>query len=545
MRTIRMTQRRSWFILLALLAVVAAACGSGTTSTTGEGGATSEAATGGAAAAGDASTLVVGGTEVPAHLDPAVVYELYASNILYNTTNRLVEAQPGTGEVGPGLATEWEISDDGLNYTFTLREDVTFQDGSDMTSEDVKWSLERAVNINHPESASYLIGGIESIETPDDYTVEITLSEPNTTFLARLNYTVATVLPSDSDVYTAPDQALEEPSAGEAEEFINDQEVVGTGPYELTQYTPGESMTLEAFDDYWGEPPAIDTVQIQFFEESAQMRNAMAAGEIDFNYNEFTPPERTSLSQEDGITVTEEEGGAIRYIVLDVTAEPYTDPQVRRAMSAAIDRQRIIEEVFEGAGVPLQSMIPRAYDVSADYISDITAEAPEGTEIELWYPLNKYGDTEADVAETISRSLTEAGFEVTTQSADWAAEYSDNTTTGTYSAYLLGWYPDYVDPDIYIDPFYGGGYIPYYADSDTPSSRRMQELIRQEQTQESGSQERAQTFDEIQQLAAEDMPVIPLYEQGQIAYYQDTVTGVDDMLTVAQQTWYYVLSKEG
>jgi peptide/nickel transport system substrate-binding protein len=185
-------------------------------------------------------------------------------------------------------------------------------------------------------------------------------------------------------------------------------------------------------------------------------------------------------------------------------------------------------------------MIPSTFDVYApEYMEDIEAEVPEGTEVELWYPLNKYGDTEADVAESISRSLNEAGFEVTTQSADWAAEYSDNTTTGTYSVYLLGWYPDYIDPDAYIDPFYGGGYIPYYQDEE------MQELIRQQQTQEIDSEERAQTFDEIQQKAAEDMPYIPLYEEGQTVYHADSVTGVEDTLTPAQQTWFYVLSKEG
>lgn len=542
MRTTRFPRHRLLLCLLAVLAVVAAACGSGTTSTEAEGAGTEpagETGTEGGAAAGDSSTLVVGGTEVPSHLDPAVVYELYASNILYNTTNRLVEFTPGEGDVGPGLAEEWETSDDGLTYTFTLREGVTFHDGSDFTSEDVKWSLERATNINHPESAAFLLGGIESIETPDDFTVVITLAEPNATFLPRLNYTVATILPSDGDAYTAPDEALEEPSAGEAEEFINDQEIVGTGPYELTNYTPGESLTLEAYDGYWGEAPAIDTVQVQFFETSAQMKNAMDAGEIDLNINEFTPAERASLQETEGIEVLEEDGGVIRYIVLDVTAEPFTDPEVRRAMSAAIDRQRILDEVFEGAGTPLYSMIPSAFDEQADYMSDIEAEVPEGTEIELWYPLNKYGDTEADVAETIARSLNEAGFEVTTQSADWAAEYSDNTTTGAYGAYLLGWYPDYVDPDIYIDPFYGGGYIPYYQDEE------MQDLIAQQQSQEIGSEERTQTFDEIQQKAAEDMPYIPLYEQGQLAYFQDTVSGVEDTLTAAQQTWYYVMSKEG
>jgi peptide/nickel transport system substrate-binding protein len=538
----RFMRQRHLLALLALLALVAAACGSGSTATeTTDDTGGSEAAAGGSEAAADtvdSSTLVVGSIEVPGHLDPARVYELFASNILFNTTNRLVEFQPGTGEIGAGLAEDWEVSDDGLTYTFTLRDGVTFHDGSEMTSEDVKWSLERSLGINHPDGASFLIAGIESIEAPDDLTVEITLSEPNSTFLSRLNYTVATVLPSDSDVYPAPEQALEEPSQQEADEFLNDQEVVGTGPYELTSYTPGESMTLEAFDGYWGEAPAIDTVQIQFYEGSAQMKNAMDAGEIDFNYNEFGPAERAALEGTDGVNVLEDEGGQIRYMVLDVTQDPYTDVQVRQAMSAAIDRQRIIDEVFEGAGKPLYSMIPSNFDVAQDYVSEIEAEVPEGTQIELWYPLNKYGDTEQDLAETIARSLSEAGFEVTTQSADWAAEYSNNLNNGTYAAYLLGWYPDYVDPDDYIEPFYSSeGFIGFYADDE------MDQLIKQEQQQEVDSQERADTFDEIQQKAADDMPYIPLISRGQTAYFRDTVSGVEDTLTAAQQTWYYVMSK--
>ncbi|MBW3605894.1 MAG: hypothetical protein KY460_13530 [Actinobacteria bacterium] len=543
MRTSRFMRQRHLLALLALLALVAAACGSGTTaSDAGDSGGDTgtEAADGSEAAAGggDSSTLVVGATEVPGNIDPARVYALFASNVLFNTTNRLVEFQPGTGEIGPGLAEEWEISEDGTTYTFTLREGVTFHDGSEMTSEDVKWSLERALNINHPDGASFLIEGIESIETPDDTTVEITIAEENTTFLSRLNYTVASILPSDSDAYDAPDELMSEPAVEEADEFLQNEQIIGTGPYQLTSYTPGESMTLEAFVDYWGEAPAIDTVQIQFFEESAQMKNALDAGEIDFNYNEFTPAERNSLEATEGITVMSEEGGRIRYIVLDVTQDPYTDVQVRRAMSAAIDRQRIVDEVFEGAGNPLFSMIPSNFDAHKDYMSDIEAEVPEGTQIELWYPLNKYGDTEPDVAESISRSLSEAGFEVTTKSADWAAEYSGNLNNGTYAAYLLGWYPDYLDPDDYIEPFYSeDGFVGFY------SNPEMEDLIDEEQSQEIGSEERAQTFDEIQQLAAEDMPYIPLYSEGQTAYFNDSVEGVENTLTPAQQLWFFVLSK--
>jgi peptide/nickel transport system substrate-binding protein len=532
-------RRMRWIAPLFALSLLAGACGGGgsdeTDTDTGEsteGGDTGEAA-------GDDGVLVVGTTEKPSTIDPAEAYEKFASDLLFNTTDRLIDLEPGTGDAVEGVAESYEISDDGLAYTFTLREGVTFQDGSELTSEDVKWSLERSLDINHPDGAAFLIAGIESIETPDDLTVEITIAEPNVTFLSRLAYTVATILPSDSDVYQAPDSLLEEPTADEAGEFIQGGTIVGSGPYQMTDYSPDRGATLEAWDGYWGEAPAISTVRIQFFESSAQMANALRNGEIDLNINDLGPAERSALENEDGITVEQGEGGRTRYIVLDVTQAPFDDPAVRRAMSANIDRQRIIDEVFEGAGEPLYSMIPPGYPASQDDMSDISEELSEPVDIELWYPLNKYGDTEPEVAETIARSLTESGqFNVTTREADWAAEYSANLSNGTYAAYLLGWYPDYIDPDDYIEPFYHSErtFLGFY------QSDEMDQLIEQEQ-QVTDLDEREGIFDEIQQLAAEDMPFIPLYIEAAQAYYADDLSGVESSIDIALAARWYLISR--
>ncbi len=495
------------------------------------------------------NTLVFGTTEQPSTIDPADVYEKLASDILFNTTNRLVEFSAETNEIGPGLAESYDISEDGLTYTFNLRQGVVFQDGSEMTSEDVVWSLNRSLNIAHPDGASFLIGSITSIEAPDDYTVVITISEPNSTFLARLNYTVATVLPSDSDVYTAPDAKLEAPSdddAGaetlleEAESYIVSDQIVGTGPYQMTDYQPGVSMTLERFEDYWGEAPAIDTVRIVFYESTTQMRNALAAGEIDMAVNDLDPTETSSLEGEEGIEILTDAGGRTSYMVVDVTQPPFDDPAVRRAVAATIDRQRIVDEAFEGQASPLFSMIPENFDVSADHISDIEVELTTDSpiEFELWYPADRYTN-QAEVAEIISRSLNESGlFNVTTNTSEWATEYSTHLNDGAYPIYLLGWYPDYLDPDDYIEPFYHSEktFIGFYG------SEEMDSLITAEQEAEPGTPERAEIFDEIQQLAATDMPFIPLYSEGQEAYFNERVQGVEDTLGAAQQTWFYVLS---
>lgn len=533
--------------LVAMLAMLAAACGGGGSGETTDpasdaaGDSSTEESTEGGGEASADGTLVIGTTEKPSTIDPAEAYELMASNLLYNTADTLVQLEPGTGEAAPGLAESWEISDDARTYTFTLREGVTFHDGSDLTSEDVKWSLERALKINHPDSATFLISAIEDIKTPDDTTVEISISEPNVTFLSRLSYTVATILPSDSDVYEAPDEALEEPTAEEADEFMQGEQIVGSGPYEMTDYSPDQGATLEAFDGYWGDAPLIPSVRLQFFESAAQMTNALRNGEIDLNINDLGPAERGAMEGTEGVTVEQGAAGRTRYIVLDVTQEPFDDAEVRRALSANIDRQRIVDEVFEGAGEPLFSMIPPSYDVSKpEYIEQATGEVADAPlDIELWYPLNKYGDTEPDVAETIARSLNESGqFNVTTQSSDWAAEYANNLGTGTYKAYLLGWYPDYIDPDDYIEPFYHSEktFIGFYG------SDEMDSLI-EEQQAETDEAARAEIFDQIQQLAAEDMPFIPLYSESTHAYYTEGLCGVEHSIDVALHARWYLIGE--
>ena len=542
-----MRRTRRVFALLLVLSLLAAGCGK-KDNDEGSGGQTSEGSGEGASDA----TLVVGALEVPSSIDPAAVYERFASDVLFNTTNRLVEFPPGATEPAPGLAEEWEISDDGLTYTFHLRDEVTFHNGKRLAASDVKYSLERAIKFNDPDGASFLlqsrddadkvVAGIESIETPDDSTVVIKLVEPNITFLSRLNYTVASVIPDDGS-YKDPEALLTGDVASQLEDFENVETVVGTGAFKLTDYKPGEEMTLERFDDYWGEKAKVKTVRIKFFAESSQLLNALKNGEVDLNINELGPAERTELASSDTVETFKGPGARIRYLVIDVTKPPFDNVKVRQAIAATVDRQRIIDEVFEGAGEELFSMVPASFeDVSKDYISDLKADLPAGQKIkfDLWYPLNKYGDTEPDMAENVARALNESGlFDVTTKSADWAAEYSDNTGVGSpYGIYTLGWYPDYFDADDYIEPFYSGeGFLGHYTDP------AMDELIVKEQ-QETDADARAEIFDEIQKKAAEDMPFVPLYAEAPFAYYAKGLTGVESTMDAVQQTRWFVIGKE-
>jgi len=531
----RQRGHREFITLLVWLAAVATACGGGTGGAAGGGG------------DGESRDLIVGTTDTVVSLDPARVYDYYSSNILFNAGNTLVGFQPGSTEVSPQLASEMpDVSEDGLTYTFALRDGVTFHDGSEMTSEDVKFSLERAVNINHPEGAPFLLQGIANIDAPDPQTVVITLEEPNITFLSRLAYIVGTILPSDGE-YPAPDGPR--PEGEDPEQYLLNQELVGTGPYRVTDFRENESITLEAFEDFWGEPPANDRVLVRFFATSSQLKAALEAGEVDVAYRHLTPQQRQDLEGAAGIQIIEGDGASIRYLVMNPNLPPVDDVAVRKAVAAAVDRQRIIDDVLGGAGEPLFSMIPTGFEAYQPAFEQVYAEAQpsqftdEKIALDLWYSTDHYGDTEPSIAQTLERSLEETGaFDVTLQSTEWAqfTEQAWPGASGRYPAYLLGWYPDYFDPDDYIEPFYSSeqSFLGVY------SNPRMDELIAAEQTAEDPqSEQRMQTFTAIQQLAAEDTPIVPLFEEIPFAFAREGVEGVDRTMDPVQIFRYYVISK--
>jgi peptide/nickel transport system substrate-binding protein len=557
--------RRNWwrfFALLVALALVAAACAEGEDSVadpedpadTGdeEPADPEDTGDGEAEEPGDEPSmggdLIVGTTDTVVSMDPARIYDYYSSNIMFNAGQTLVGFAPGETEVTPMLAESVDVSDDGLTYTFTLREGVLFHDGSTFDSEDVKFSLERAINMAHPNGAAFLIGAIESIDTPDELTAVVTIAQPNITFLSRLAYTVATIIPSDGD-YPAPDGPLEaegDEAAAAADEYVH-EDFVGTGPYMITDFREGESLTLEAFPDFWGDAPRNERVLVQFYQTSSQMKLALESGEIDIAFRDLSPDEKADLEGADGIQIVEGDGAFIRYIVINPFHEPFDDVNVRKAMAAAIDRARIVEDVFAGDAAPLYSMIPTGFAEYQPYFQDYEGQDPgefidEPVQVALHYGGERYGPTEPSLAQLIQRSLEETGlFEVELISTEWAQFTTEAWPgeTGLYPVYLLGWYPDYFDADDYIEPFYSStGFLGVY---DNPT---VDELIAAEQQQtDAASPERIEIFDEIQQVVADDAMLIPLYQGVPFVYAQDSVSGLEETMDPVQIFRYWLLSK--
>ncbi len=499
--------------------------------------------------AADAEGIIVGTTDTVQTLDPAKCYSFYCSNVYNNAGQTLVSYPAGSAQIAPELAKSLpEISDDGLTYTFELREDVTFHNGSKMTSEDVRFSLNRSRWINHPEGAGFLLSGIESIETPDDHTVVIHLKSADVTFASKLAYTVATILPADA--YPSPDGPLPDDADTSTYEQYIKEDFIGTGPYRIADFRENQSILLEEFDDYWGDPPENDKVLVRFFAKSSQMQVALRAGEIDVAFRHLTPEQRQSLADNPDIDTYEGAGATIRYLVFNSHVEPAGRKDVRQAIAAEIDRERIIENVLAGAAEPLYSMVPPAFgDAHVPAFDNMYGDKSasdfldEPVDLTLWFSRGHYADTEPALAQTLQRTLEESDmFDVELQSSEWA-EYTSNAwpgPSGQYPAFLLGWYPDYLDPDNYLAPFYHSedSFLRMY------DNERMDELISAQQTASGPSAKaRLETFAEIQELAAEDAPIVPLYVVTPFAFARDDIEGVADTMGPAQIFRYYMLSR--
>jgi peptide/nickel transport system substrate-binding protein len=523
---------------LAVGVLVLAACSSDTTEPTGTGTET------GAGADPDA-TIIHGTTDTVVSLDPAGQYDFGSNQISQQVYNTLLEVPVGTTAPAPALATGCD-SEDSQTYTCTLQDGLTFSDGSPLTSEDVVFSFERNIKINDPAGACSLLGSLAAcgewdpsvMEAPDDTTVVFHLGAPDATWPFILTTSAAFIVPSD--VY--PADALQP-----------DGQIVGSGRYTLAEYRAGEQVVLERNDSFYGDAALNRTVIVQYFDQSSALKLAVENGEVDIAWRTFTPTDVTALQGAEGLSVLTGPGGEIRYLNFNTSLEPGSELAVRQAAAMLIDRQAIVDTVYEGTVEPLWSMLPAGFGGHTDTFKDVYGEAPDpdgaaqvladaGVQtpvpIEIWWTPTHYGDASADEYAEISRALETNGlFEVTLESTEWD-QYTTDAFTDGYPVYQLGWFPDYVDGDNYIASFYSSSsFLNIHYDN-----ARVDELIAVEKASTDPA-EREAAFVEIQQIVADEVPIIPIWQGSQLAVVREGIEGVQDTLDPTYIFRYWVISK--
>jgi len=479
--------------------------------------------------------LIIGTTDTVTDLDPAETYDFHTWEIFYNVAGGLLTYVPGTTELQPQLAEDFPtVSDDGKEWTFKLRPGMQFPDGTPLDAQAVKWSLDRVVRLEG--DPNWLVSSfLDEAVVVDDLTIKIKLQNPVGFF---------PYLMVDPPWYPVS------PNCYSEDGFDSDSTCSGLGPYKIARWERDVEMELVANPDYPLEPPKWPAITVRYFADATTMRLALESGEIDVAWKTLLPSDYMDLEDNPDVTVIEAPGAYIRYICLNATTPPFDNIKVKQAISLAIDREEISDRVYLATHQPLYSMVPMGMSGHIDAFPERDLEAAKALlaevgyseasplEMDLWWTPAHYGDTEADVATVMKANLEETGMIVVTlQSAEWAT-YTDYFGPGTMPVFLLGWYPDYLDPDNYTWSFAHSEAADdlgiFYAND------QMDALLEEAQT-ETDMATRTDLYKQIQELWTTECPTIPFTQGSLYVVTQKNVTGVK--LAPYMQLPYFLLAK--
>ncbi|WP_051197736.1 MULTISPECIES: ABC transporter substrate-binding protein [unclassified Butyrivibrio] len=377
----------------------------------------------GTVSAEDLSQITIGIPQDIDSMDPHLAKSAGTREILFNVYEGLVKPD-ADGNLQPAIASDYTISDDGKTYTFTLRDGVKFHDGSTVTVEDVKYSIERNAGTDGSDPLISAFSNIESVETPDESTIVLTLKEANTEFLA---YMIVSIIPASN----------EDPEGNP----------IGTGPYKFVSRSPQENVILTKFDDYWGDAAYIKDITLKVVANSDSIVMELEGGSLDM-YARVTSAQVSQLS--DKFDVYEGTMNLVQALYLNNAKEPFNNVQVRQALCYAIDPQTIMDFVSDGKGTEIgSSMFPsfgKYFDESLNdtYNQDIAkakellAEAgyPNGFDFTITVPSNY--TQHVDTAQVLVEQFKEIGVNATIQEVEWNTWLDDVYTNRNFQSTVVG-----------------------------------------------------------------------------------------------------------
>jgi peptide/nickel transport system substrate-binding protein len=483
--------------------------------------------------------MIIGTTDSWSSFEPAWVYSFHDWELFHQCADGLLNTIPGSaGEVEPALAESYTVSDDGLVYTFKLREGVVFPDGAPFNADAVMFSFERIAGIDAGlgENAGFLYTAYASgVEKVDDMTVAVTFADK---------------FPFAPQLVATNVWKILNPAAHSATDPSTTNTACGIGPYVLTSFTEGEETIFEVNETYYGTPPKSDKVVVRYFADSSTMALALQNAEIDVAWKSLSPADFDAMAAVDGVTTEAAGGTEIRYIVYNATTPPYDNANVRLGLAQLLDREELADLGWQGIKVPLYSMVPPgflghkpSYEGTEDVEAGKALLAGAGfTEdnplvMDLWYSPTHYGDTEPDVAAIIKNQLEASGVvQVTLNFLEWAA-YRDAGRAGELPVSLLGWYPDYLDPDNYTNVF---AHSPASWSGSRYNNPEMDALL-DAQAGELDEAARKAILEEIQDFWVPESPFVPLGQGKLLIAYADYVSGV--VLDPIANLHYFLLEK--
>ncbi|MBK0326849.1 ABC transporter substrate-binding protein [Rhodobacteraceae bacterium F11138] len=422
------------------------------------------------AGSASAQALVYCSEGSPEGFDPA----LYTAGTTFDASshpiyNRLTEFKTGTTEVIPGLAESWEISDDGKTVTFKLRKGVKFHSNDSFTptrefnADDVIFSFDRQGN---PDNPYHTVSGgtweyyggmsmpdlVESIEKVDDYTVRFNLTRPEAPFIANMAMDFASIVSAEY-----ADAMME---AGTPE--MMNQAPIGTGPFSFQAYQKDAVIRYVRNDDYWGDPAKVEALIFAITPDASVRYQKVQAGECHVMAYP-NPADIADMKSNADIVVMEQEGLNVGYLAYNTKVAPYDNPKVRKALNMAIDKQAIIDVVFQGSGEIAKNPIPPTMWSYNDAVEDdafdpeaakamLAEEGVSDLKMKIWaMPVQRpYNPNARRMAELMQEDFGKIGVDVEIVSYEWGEYLERSKAEDRDGAVLLGWTGDNGDPDNFL-----------------------------------------------------------------------------------------------
>lgn len=426
----------------------------------------------------------------PPNLDPTAGAAQAIDAVVYSNIFEGLTRFMSDGSVVPGLAKSWDISEDGTVYTFHLQSGVTFHDGSTMDGEDVKFSLDRARADDSTNAQKALFAGITEVKVVDPMTVQVTLSQPNGSFLFNMAWGDAVIVAPESiaDIASKP---------------------VGTGAFMFNDWVQGDHLTITKFPEYWGKPAAMETATFRFIPDPTAAFAAMMAEDIDV-YVGFPAPENLPQFEADPrfqVLVGNTEGETI--LAMNNALPPFDNKLVRQAVTHAIDRAAIIDGAMYGLGTPIGTHFaphnPDYIDLTAQSNYDpelskkLLAEAgmADGFTTTLKLPPPSYARRGGEI---IAAQLRAVGINAVIENQEWA-QWLETTFKGKDFGMTVISHTEPMDIGIYANP-------DYYFQYNNPELQEMMKTL--EATTDPAK--RSEIFGQAQRVIADDYVNAYLFE---------------------------------
>ncbi len=408
-------------LLVSLLGAVLTGCGDGSTEKAPEDG---QEPNGSTSVSTPANEVTVGiAQDLDESLDPHKAVAAGTKEVMFNVFEGLMKPT-STGDLIPAVAEKYEVSDDRMTYTFTLREGVKFHNGDTVAAEDVVYSIERCADTSEGAPLVEAFSVIQKVEATDDRTVTITISEPSNEFIS---YMTTAILPADYDQQdTAP---------------------VGTGPFKFVSRAAQDNIVLEKFGEYWGTPAYLDKVTYKIIENADSLMMSLQSGAIDI-CSHLTSTQVAQLG--DDFNVEEGTMNLVQAMYLNNAEKPFDDVRVRQALSYAIDKQGVIDLAFDGYGSPIGSSMYPAFgkyfveELSNYYTHDVEkaksllagAGYPDGFEMTITVPSNY--QPHIDTAQVLVEQLKEVGVTAKIELVEWGTWLSDVYAGRQFQSTVVG-----------------------------------------------------------------------------------------------------------